>query len=63
MEPRQTEPKRRFRIEKLEERIAPAHLGHVVQLPPAAAHGERGIDVATAAPADHHRAMLILETH
>ncbi len=63
MEPRQTESKSRFRIEKLEERIAPSHLGHVVQLPAAAAHGEGGIDVAVAAPRDHRGGRLILETH
>lgn len=48
MEPRQTEPKRRFKIEKLEERIAPAH----VSLP--ASPGQVGIkdvrDGTSAAP-------------
>ncbi len=61
MEPQKSQ-KHRFRIDKLEERIAPAHLGHDVLLPPAAAHGERGIDVATGTPAAHTRAQLILET-
>ncbi len=63
MEPRQTEQKSRFRIEKLEERLAPSHLGHVVQLPAAASHGAGGLAVATAAPAAHTRTQLILIEH
>ncbi len=59
MEPRQTEQPSRFRIDKLEERIAPIHLGHMVLLPPAAAHGRAG-DVSMETPADHHRAYLIV---
>lgn len=61
MEPRTIElQKKRFTIEILEERIAPAHLGHEVVLPPAAAHGEGGINEALAAPGDHHKASLSL---
>ncbi len=57
MEPRHEQPSR-FRIERLEERIAPAHLGHVVQLPPAASHGVGGLAVATAASDAHTRSIL-----
>ncbi len=42
LEPRQTEPKKRFRIEKLEERIAPAHV--VVAVPSAAANGVQHVN-------------------
>ena len=63
MEPREEPKKSRFQIERLEERIAPRHLGHEVLLPPAAAHGAGGIAVALAAPADHRGGRLILETH
>ncbi len=54
----------RFRIEKLEERIAPSHLAHAVQLPPAAANGAEGIRVAQqTAPDVHSRAILYLISH
>jgi hypothetical protein len=67
MEPSTIEvQKKRFSIEVLEERIAPAHLNPgvgVVLLPGAAAHGEGGIDVAMAAPANHSRCHLYLQVH
>ena len=62
MEPHLTESKRqgrRFVVERLEDRLAPAHLGHEVVLPAAAAAGAQGLQAAIAAPADHRRASII----
>jgi hypothetical protein len=53
MEPRK-ERKSRFKIEKLEDRIAPAHLGEIeVFLPPQASHGEPGLNVVADKPPTH----------
>jgi hypothetical protein len=69
MEPR-SESKSRFRIEKLEERIAPAHLGgRDVILPTAASAGTQGLETAndtpthvtpTGAEVPHHIRKLII---
>ncbi len=44
MEPRIEKQKSRFRIERLEERIAPAHLRFQVDVPPAAAEGAHHVN-------------------
>jgi hypothetical protein len=63
MQPEKRAKKSRFKIEMLEERIAPAHLnpgvGEVV-LPAAASQGARGIETSLEAPASHTKLMLIL---
>jgi hypothetical protein len=49
----------RLDVELLEERVVPSHLAHEVLLPPAAAHGAQGIQVAQqTAPDVHTRAIF-----
>lgn len=51
--------KPRFEIQKLEERLAPAHLGNVVDLPKAALNGQNGLETVADVPANHKRASII----
>ncbi len=46
-------------IQRLENRILFAHLGHEVTLPAAASHGQQGLEAAIAAPGDHRRSRLV----
>jgi len=60
MEPRKEEPKSRFQIGKLEERIAPSHLNpgpDVVVVPVGGTPGENGIEISLDAPANHARPL------
>jgi hypothetical protein len=51
MEPREVPKKSRFKIDKLEERIAPAHLGvREIAVPAAAGHGAQGLETANETP-------------
>ena len=70
MEPQEVPKKSRFKVEKLEERIAPSHLGvKEVLLPAAAGNGAQGLATANDTPTHvtpagavvPHRGRLILE--
>ena len=49
-------------VQKLEDRVLFAHLGHEVTLPAAANHGQHGLQTAIEAPANHRRSRLITNT-